>query len=219
MTKVFDILAYGDSLTWGADPGMKRRLPYDARWPSVAQAVLGDRARIINAGLSGRTSQFDDFSKGYDRNGLSTLPLLLAMHKPLDLIVLMFGANDLKPTLCGNADGTVSGIARMVEVIRTTDFSTGEQPDVLIVSPPHLRTRSNGEPPTGGRSIIQSRRLGPMLLNLAAETGCAFLDSATQCDTSSIDGVHIDAANAVRLGKGIGTAILDILGPQVPSKA
>ncbi|KFL32780.1 hypothetical protein JP75_01095 [Devosia riboflavina] len=211
MTKVFDILAYGDSLTWGADPGMNRRLPHEARWPSVAQAALGERARIVNAGLSGRTTQFDDFGKGYDRNGLRTLPLVLAMHKPLDLIVLMFGANDLKPALCGKADGTVDGLSRMIEIIRDANAGHDHPPAILIIAPPHLRNLANGAPPKGGRSIAESKRLAPLLEQLAEKTRCAFLDAATVADASLIDGVHLDARSSIALGQAIGRKIADML--------
>lgn len=204
---VIDILAYGDSLTWGADPGMNRRLPFASRWPSTAAATLGARARIVNAGLSGRTSQFDDFSKSHDRNGLRTLPLVLAMHKPLDLVVLMLGTNDLKPALCGTADGTVAGLAQMTQLIRAAEHP----PAILIVAPPPVRNCANGEPPKGDRSITESLRFAPLLAALAASTGCAFFDAGTVAEASDIDGVHLDTSNSERLGQAIGQTILQML--------
>lgn len=211
MSKVIDILAYGDSLTWGADPGMNRRLPYEARWPSVVAASLGDTVRVINAGLSGRTSQFDDFSRGYDRNGLRTLPLILAMHKPLDIVVLMFGANDLKQTLCGKAEGTGSGIAQMIDLIRATNMGTEQPPAILIVAPPHLRNRGTGEPPKGNRSISESQRIAPLLAEIAERTDCTFFDGARAAKPSPIDGVHLDAQNSTSLGQALGLKIARML--------
>ena len=40
------VLAYGDSLTWGADPVTTLRHPYEDLWPSVLEAGLsGEETR------------------------------------------------------------------------------------------------------------------------------------------------------------------------------
>jgi lysophospholipase L1-like esterase len=60
----------------------------------VLQLALGDDVYVIEEGLSGRTTAFEDpFSPG--RNGLAALPMLLDTHSPLDAVVILLGTNDL----------------------------------------------------------------------------------------------------------------------------
>lgn len=75
------ILCYGDSNTWGYIPAAGERLPYEARWTGVLQKSLGDRCRVIEEGLNGRTTVWDDpFKPG--RNGLKALRPILDTHAP-----------------------------------------------------------------------------------------------------------------------------------------
>lgn len=41
------ILCFGDSNTWGADPGGPGRFPRDQRWPGVLEAVLRTGFHVI----------------------------------------------------------------------------------------------------------------------------------------------------------------------------
>ena len=66
-----NILCYGDSNTFGTDPVHGGRHPREARWTGVLQELLGDGYRVIEEGLGGRTTVFDDaLSEG--RNGAQT---------------------------------------------------------------------------------------------------------------------------------------------------
>ncbi len=94
------ILAYGDSLTFGASPIPNGpRHAYEDRWPTALEKGLGGKARVIAEGLGGRTTAIDDWCAAADRNGARILPTLLESHSPLDLIVIMLGTNDIKPFL------------------------------------------------------------------------------------------------------------------------
>ena len=42
-----NILAFGDSLTWGYVAGLRERHPFEVRWPSVLANGLGGAARVI----------------------------------------------------------------------------------------------------------------------------------------------------------------------------
>ncbi|RWD43872.1 MAG: arylesterase, partial [Mesorhizobium sp.] len=71
------ILCYGDSLTWGYDAAGLGRHALEDRWPSVLEAALGEGIEVIAEGLNGRTTAFDDYLAGADRNGARTLPTIL----------------------------------------------------------------------------------------------------------------------------------------------
>ncbi|MBN9066160.1 MAG: arylesterase, partial [Rhizobiales bacterium] len=116
------VLCYGDSLTWGFSPDGSGRHAYEDRWPSVLQTGLGDAVLIIPEGLNGRTTIFDDYAAGADRNGARILPTILMTHVPLDLIVLMLGSNDMKPWIAGHAQAAKQGMQRLVDIIRRFDY-------------------------------------------------------------------------------------------------
>ena len=63
------ILAYGDSNTWGFDPVTwgsvpmtLERYPEDIRWTGLLQKALGKDALVLEEGLCGRTTAFDEHS-------------------------------------------------------------------------------------------------------------------------------------------------------------
>jgi lysophospholipase L1-like esterase len=195
------ILAFGDSLTWGVDPGRGRHAQED-RWPAVLERLLPD-TRVIPEGLPGRTTAFDDANGAADRNGARILPVLLGSHYPLDLVVILLGANDLKQDICGHAAGAAGGMARLVEIVRTFPYDYGyTAPQILLVSPPHFRIPDNGAL-RGGRLVEESKKLADHYRAVADENGCGFFDTAVTAQTCSFDGIHLDAKNTRQIGIGV----------------
>jgi len=203
MTKT--ILCYGDSLTWGYSAEILGRHAYEDRWPSVLQAELGASAHIIAEGLNGRTTGFDDYMADADRNGVRVLPTILATHAPIDLVVIMLGANDMKPFICGVAEGARQGMQRLVELVRNNAYPFDyPQPEVLIVSPPALCDTPDaifaamfaGAP-------AESKKLAGLYQALATEVGCGYFDAGSVAVTTPLDGVHMDAENTRAVGRGI----------------
>jgi lysophospholipase L1-like esterase len=213
LTDVKTILAFGDSLTWGADPVSGGRHRFEDRWPSVLEAGLDRSARVIAEGLGGRTTMFDDHGGAADRNGARILPTLLGSHCPLDLLIIMLGTNDLKPHLCGSANGAGAGIERLVEIAATYPY--GEDagaPQVLIVVPPLFGEAVGGDwQPAGGRGTAESEKLAPRYRDAAAHCGCAFFDAAGVAVASPIDGIHLDAANTRAIGRALVPVVRQLL--------
>ncbi|RCK43477.1 arylesterase [Thalassospira profundimaris] len=211
------VLAYGDSLTWGYHPEHGRRHPFDDLWPTVLGDGLGQQARMIGAGLSGRTTAFDDHTAPADRNGARILPTLLGSHDPLDLVIIMLGTNDLKSFICGDVRGAVAGMARLVDIVRSYPYKAGPAPEVMVMAPPHLckTERAGGTLPTA-HSIAESQKFAAAYQVLAREKNCHFFDAATVATASSVDGVHLDAANTRAIGAALVPLVDGILrgGPQ-----
>ena len=91
------ILCFGDSLTWGFRPGLATRFDEDERWTGVLRRELGEEYCVHEDGISGRTSVFEDPYVPW-RCGKAALGYTLMSQKPLDLVILMIGTNDLKFT-------------------------------------------------------------------------------------------------------------------------
>jgi lysophospholipase L1-like esterase len=207
------VLCYGDSLTWGYNAEGPSRHPLRDRWPSVLQAELGDGVHVIAEGLNGRTTAFDDHLAGADRNGARLLPTILTSHAPLDLVIIMLGANDMKPWVHGNALAAKQGIQRLIDIIRGHDYPLGgPAPKILVVSPPAVSRTENAEFKemfAGGDTA--SKRLAPLYAALAGETGCGFFDAGSVASTTPLDGVHMDAENTRNVGRALAPVVRRML--------
>ncbi len=208
------VLCYGDSLTWGyCAEGPARHAPED-RWPNVLQAALGPEVQVIAEGLNGRTTAFDDHLASADRNGARILPTLLVTHAPLDLVVIMLGANDMKPFVCGRAVGAAQGMRRLIDVVRGTAYPLGQEPpDILLVAPPPLCETADPDFAAMFEGMIeQSRMLASLYSDLADDTGCGFYDAGSVAKTTPLDGVHLDAKSTRAIGKGLEPMVRMMLG-------
>lgn len=54
------ILCYGDSNTWGYDAFTDGRFPDEVRWTGQLASFLGQEYTVIEEGLCGRTTVFED---------------------------------------------------------------------------------------------------------------------------------------------------------------
>ena len=100
------VVCYGDSNTYGYDAATGGRFPKAVRWPGVLAAELAGSAEVIEEGLNGRTTIWDDpYLEG--RNGRTYLLPCLRSHAPVDVLVLMLGTNDLK-TIFGRSAGEIA---------------------------------------------------------------------------------------------------------------
>lgn len=206
------LLAFGDSLTWGADPTTGLRHSRQHRWPEVLKAELGDRVDVLSDGLGGRTTCYDDHTGPACRNGARALSVALAAHMPLDLVIVMLGTNDLKPVHGGRAEAAFTGMRRLAEIVETFPYKPRSAlPRLMILAPPPCVAGDNGQI-AGGRSIAESQRLAPLYRKLAAELGHDFFDAGSVANASSIDGVHLDATNTQVLGRALAGPVANILG-------
>ena len=71
------------------------RLRATVRWTGVMQRELGADHVVIEEGLNGRTTVFEDPIEA-DRRGAAYLPPCLRSHAPLDLLIIALGCNDMK---------------------------------------------------------------------------------------------------------------------------
>lgn len=200
------ILAFGDSLTWGSDPATGGRHPHEDLWPTVLQAALGSQARVIADGLRGRTTAYDEHLADCDRNGARTLPTVLYTHAPIDLVIILLGANDMKPHIAGTAIAAMQGMRRLISIIQHHNSGLRDEvrPDILLIAPPPLCETADHEFAAmfaGG--VEQSTMLGSHYADLADEKDVGFFDASSVAKTSPIDGVHLDAANTRAIGKAI----------------
>ncbi|MEX0861104.1 MAG: SGNH/GDSL hydrolase family protein [Cucumibacter sp.] len=208
------ILCYGDSLTFGSDAENEGRHAFEDRWPSVLEAGLGGKARIIAEGLGGRTTVFDDHSSPADLNGSRVLPTLLKSHQPLDAVVIMLGTNDLKPFINGTAIGAAMGMQRLVQIVLSHPYDHQKRPPkIVVVAPPYSVATSHLDlKPMFDGAVAESRKLANHYARHAREMGVAFFDAAKVAKAVSLDGVHLDARNTRAIGEALVPVVKKLLG-------
>jgi lysophospholipase L1-like esterase len=208
------ILAFGDSLTWGFQPGIWTRHPFEDRWPNVLAAGLGGAARVIEEGHNGRTTIYEDGTCLDNRKGSDALPMLLATHQPLDLVIIMLGTNDIKWSARCRAFDARLGMMRLIEIAKTFGYLPAYRaPEVLIVAPPpFVPTKDEFFNELWGHAIAESKFFGHHYAILAKEMGVHFFDAGKVAEADPIDGGHLDVANTRAIGAGLVPVVKRILG-------
>ncbi len=204
------LLCFGDSNTHGSLPvtslGETGRYPRDLRWTGQLAALLPGW-HVIEEGQPGRTTLHDDPVEGAHRNGLTVLPALLESHRPVDVVLLMLGTNDLKGRFSLSVTDIALSLEKLVAVIRGSLAGPGQTaPGVLLVAPPPIREIGElGQIFWGGEA--KSRQLGARIAQSAQRAAVPFLDAGALVAVSDIDGIHYDAPEQAVLARAFAEAV------------
>lgn len=219
-----NILCFGDSNTFGSVPRMfETELPserYDenTRWPCVMRGDLGPGWKVIEEGLGGRCTihPFADPALAYRVGEPYLLPCLLS-HRPLDLVILMLGTNDLLTLMPPDEAHLGLGIRRLIEIVRATPkCGAGFAPPKILVLSPISVERSHPQGRTGVYAKFHgdlghelSLKFPAVYAQIAAETGCAFLEAGKYA-SAGCDGIHFTAQAHIRLGHAAAEKVREI---------
>ena len=194
------LLCFGDSNTWGFNPATWERYPLNIRWPGVLQKELGERYRVIEEGQNGRTAVEGKRIRGADR--VITVSAL-ANHSPFALVILMLGTNDLLMRSSVSPDDVGKGIDVLLNIIHNSDAGPGgSAPAVLLLAPPPIGSHA-GETDALESAVTQSLLFAERYASIAADFGCAFLNTGEIVRSSEIDGSHLDASEHTKLGLAV----------------
>ena len=211
------ILCFGDSNTWGFIPEsitapFPARHPHDVRWTGILARELGPNVRVIEEGQNGRTTVHDDpFAAA--RNGKLVLPAILESHKPLDLVVLMLGTNDLKSVFGVSPGEIATGVKILAQMILGSDSGRHAKPPKLLILCPPATGQQNHLPDLAAKlpnAFKDSRELPRHYEALASALGCAYLNTQILITPGS-DGIHLDASAHAVLGKAVAAAVKSML--------
>ncbi len=204
------IVCFGDSNTWGYTPETGCRYAYKTRWPGVLQGHLATHVRIIEEGLNGRTTAFDEpFRSG--RDGSEALPSILESHQPLDLLIIALGANDLQPLYNASGYDSARGLEKLIKIAQCSE--AGPDSDalkILVVAP----TRFNPSCKVVKKLLPGANEKFSALLEeyrrVTEANTCHYFDSNEVMVVSAVDGVHIDASNHKKLGMAVADKVKSI---------
>ena len=204
------IVCFGDSNTWGFDPATRTRFARDVRWTGVMSRELGPDFQVVEEGLNGRTTVFEDPIEP-QRRGADYLPPCLRSHAPLDLVILALGCNDLKARFGVPAADIAAGMNRLIDLTRQEKVSSrGEAPEIIIVAPPPFAQLSGFADSFAG-GAEKSRELGARYAAVAELRGVGFVDAGQFIRCSDLDGIHFEADQHAILGQVLAEAARMVL--------
>jgi lysophospholipase L1-like esterase len=201
-------MCYGDSNTWGYNPDTGLRFPRDARWTGVLRRELGDGYEIIEEGLNGRTTVWDDPVEGY-KNGKEQLIPCLETNKPLDMVIIMLGTNDLKMRFSVPACDIAASAGVLVGITQRSETGVNGSPKVLLMAPPPV-SKLTDFAEMFESAEAKSRKFSQHYRHVAEEYGCDFLDTAEVIVSSKLDGIHFEKDEHQKLGKAVADAVRGI---------
>ena len=193
------IVCFGDSNTHGycaepwdcADGG--DRFNESERWTQLLAQQLGESYLVLEEGLGGRTTVFQDpLTEGLC--GIDVIFPVLMSHEPVDLLIVMLGTNDTKERFGCTAECISVGMERLIAKAKSVECWRGGQPRILLICPPHILDGLY-EGPFGGIMGAgcpqKSRELAPFYEAVAKRRGCAFLDAQGIAAFNSTDCMHL----------------------------
>lgn len=194
-----NILCYGDSNVRGVIPekvrgNLVKMYDKNKRWTGILPKLLGDDYNVIEEGMGGRTTSFDEIHPGRPyRNGLKDLPLFLEAHYPIDLVIFLLGINDTKIQYNKSTDAITEGMKKCIQCIQNSNRGRNEKaPTVLLLSPVPIQTIPDLPPEFDETSITKSVSLTICYKNLANKIHCDFLNTSEYVKASQNDGLHLD---------------------------
>ncbi|MCK9302146.1 MAG: SGNH/GDSL hydrolase family protein [Sphaerochaetaceae bacterium] len=205
------VVCFGDSNTFGSNPN-GGRWGHDVRWPRVLQSLLGDGFYVVEEGLGGRETVFDDPLEG-ERNGYTALPYVLKTHMPIDILIISLGTNDTKTMFSAPPKVIAKGLERLIILSKQFDYGPGYPvPKILIISPIHVGDDLSRCPFVSfdETSVCKSKQLAPLFEDVAKRNGCAFLDASLVAGPSEIDQLHMDKRSHLALAAAVAAMVKEM---------
>lgn len=211
------IVCFGDSNTHGYCAKTGGRFDEEQRWTCLLQKKLGDDYLILEEGLSGRTTCFQD-PIHEALSGLDYIYPCLMSHEPVDLLVIMLGTNDTKERFGSSAACIALGLKRLIaKAMAATDAWQNGKANILVITPQNIDKRyiDTEVGATMGRGCAEkSEQLAEEFEKISELMGCHYLD-ANQMITApanDVDFMHLTEEGHLQLARALTDKIKEILG-------
>ena len=206
------VLCYGDSNTYGSRPDGGSRWDESVRWPMRLQALLGEEWMVVEEGCGGRTTVWEDPIEE-DKNGKAYLRPCIHSHRPLDVVIIALGINDLKARFSLTANDVAQGAGTLVRLVKGMDYGKWyHAPKILLVAPAPLHDDIMNRKFAcmfAEDALEKSKKLAAEYKEIAEELGVEYLDAGLYVETGD-DGLHYTAESHKRLGAAIAQKIREM---------
>lgn len=209
------IVCLGDSNTHGycADPSdcadHGDRFNEDERWPCLLQKHLGSGYLVLEEGLSGRTTVFND-PLHESMAALDVIYSILMSHEKVDLLIIMLGTNDVKERLNANPSCVAIGMERLVLKAMSVPAWGGCKPNILVVCPPHIGDGLTDEP-MGKGCPEKSRALAKYYKQHCDALGIPFLDAEGIAEFNQVDFMHLTRKGHASLADALARIVPELV--------
>ena len=170
------------------------------RWTSILNDTLNaglngidneerEQYRVIEEGLCGRTTVFDDPLRD-GRNGVKILPTILETHNPVDIVIIMLGTNDCKTVYNASAEFIGQGVKRLIGQVK----SYIPDSKILLISPIQLGEgveEYDYDPEFSKQSVILSKELPNVYKKIARQEKVGFIAASDIAKPSDTDREHL----------------------------
>ena len=195
------ILAFGDSNTWGLVPGTGERYPEHIRWTGILRkAVAPCGYTVLEDGVCGRTTVFQDPSRS-GRRGLDSIDQYRNTDG-LSAVILMLGTNDCKKAFRASPQQIGCGLEQCL--LKLENLVTPEK--ILVISPILLGQnvwRPEKDPAFDQISIETSAALRAVYQSIAERRGNHFLAASDHASACHVDEEHLNAEGHEHLASAI----------------
>ena len=186
------IIAFGDSNTWGLDPATKTRFPESVRWTGILRMeLLQASLHLAEEGLCGRTTMFEDLYRS-GLNGAKEVSRVLDRNPGAVAAIIMLGTNDCKKAFRATAEEIGAGLERVLD-----EFERRISPErILVISPVILGEnvwKPEKDPDFDQRSVLVSTGLKAVYERLARRRGHLFMAASDHVSPSAYDDEHLNA--------------------------
>ena len=186
------VIAYGDSNTWGLNPVLKNRYPENIRWTGILRRRLAYAGFFLaEEGLCGRTTTFEDPRRS-GLNGAKGVSRVLDRNPGAAAAIIMLGTNDCKKAFRTTAEEIGAGLERVLD-----EFVRRISPDrILVISPVFLGEnvwKPEKDPDFDRWSVLVSAGLKTVYEGLARRRGHLFLAASDHVSPSAYDDEHLNA--------------------------
>lgn len=210
------ILCFGDSNTYGYSPVDGQRFGDDINWPGVLNQLLGDKFEVINEGKNGRTIAFDDpYNEGC--NGMNDIQDCIERNKPVELVVIMLGTNDLKVYFDAMPQDIADNLLDMCKLVQeNTDAK------LIIASPMLLGDQIEFSPlhlEFGRTQVDYSFELAPAFQRVAQAVDAEFIDLAMVAMSSDVDCLHLMPEEHAKIAQAMKEKVLLVFKEELEQEA
>ena len=186
------IIAFGDSNTWGLDPETKTRFPESVRWTGILRKeLLQASLHLAEEGLCGRTTVFEDPHRS-GLNGAKEVSGVLDRNPGAVAAIIMLGTNDCKKAFGATAEEIGTGLECVLD-----EFERRINPErILVISPVILGEnvwKPEKDPDFDRRSVVVSAGLKAVYERIARRRGHLFLAASDHVRPSVYDDEHLNA--------------------------
>jgi lysophospholipase L1-like esterase len=195
--EIIKVAAIGDSITSGSpDEEISRK---ENSYPTQLQLLLGDKYKVYNYGVSGRTllSSGDEpyiVEKAY-RDSLKINP---------DVVLIMLGTNDSKPI-----NWSAEDYRRELIALISKYKNLVSKPDVYVMTIPPMFGENDGTPTNFNKSTAENEVV-PIIRRVAKATNVPFIDIYEAMKNNPdlfLDGTHPNLKGSKAIAETVRKAI------------